>query len=325
MVTWPWQRDRKPARTLRVRSRGDFGDVRRVDFEELAPDIDTYLGQAAYLQLGYFETLSQLIAPTPELSHKESLSRAAGAALLKHRELVEVIRSRGDDPLDIMLPFREPLDAFRRATHGARPLETMLSVHITAGMLDDFYLALSSSYGDTGRRVARILRADDDRQAIVDTLFSDNYPLATGALAKTALGYVDTSSYYVYDQAKATSLLDEAGWVAGADGIRTNDGVRLSLTFNDALPQPRSKEVVTIIQEQLAKIGIEVKLFPGDMAAQTAASLDQNTVQVYHSMVGRADFDVLKSQYFSKNRNTLLNRNPADNSVADPKLDELLA
>ena len=174
-------------------------------------------------------------------------------------------------------------------------------------------------------RVRQAIIAGIDRQAIVDTLFSDNYPLATGALAKTALGYVDTSSYYVYDQAKATSLLDEAGWVAGADGIRTKDGVRLSLTFNDALPQPRSKEVVTIIQEQLAKIGIEVKLFPGDMAAQTAASLDQNTVQVYHSMVGRADFDVLKSQYFSKNRNTLLNRNPTDNSVADPKLDELLA
>jgi hypothetical protein len=40
-----------------VRSRGDFGDVNRVDFEELAPAIDTFLGQAAYLQLGYFETL----------------------------------------------------------------------------------------------------------------------------------------------------------------------------------------------------------------------------------------------------------------------------
>ena len=78
-----------------------------------------------------------------------------------------MIRSRGDDPLDIMLPFREPLDAFRRATHGARPLETMLSVHITAGMLDDFYLALSASYGATGNRVAEILTADDDRQSLV--------------------------------------------------------------------------------------------------------------------------------------------------------------
>lgn len=160
-----------------MRSRGDFGDVRRVDFEELAPDIDTFLGQAAYLQLGFFETVSQLIAPTPELSYKESLTRAAGAALIKHRELVGVIRARGDDPLDIMLPFREPLDAFRRATHGARPLETMLSVHITAGMLDDFYVALSASYGSTGNRVAQILGQDDDRQELVriiaDAISSD--------------------------------------------------------------------------------------------------------------------------------------------------------
>ena len=170
MVTWPWQRTRSTARTLRVRSRGDFGDVSRVDFEELAPDIDTFLGQAAYLQLGYFETLSALIAPTPELSHKESLTRAAGAALRKHSALVEVIRGRGDDPLELMLPFREPLDAFRRATHGARPLETMLSVHITAGMLDDFYLALSASYGSTGNRVADILTGDDDRQALTEII-----------------------------------------------------------------------------------------------------------------------------------------------------------
>lgn len=157
-------------RTLRVRSRGDFGDVNRVDFEELAPDVDTFLGQAAYLQLGYFETLSQLIGSNPELSHKESLSLAAGAALLKHRELVGLIRSRGDDPLDLMLPFREPLDVFRSATHGARPLETELSVHITAGMLDDFYIALSASYGPTGDRVAEILSLDADRPALAEMI-----------------------------------------------------------------------------------------------------------------------------------------------------------
>ena len=171
VVTWFWQRPRKSGeRILALRARGDLGDATRVDFEELAPDVDTFLGQAAYLQLGYFETLSELIASTPELAEKESLSRAAGAALTKHEELVALIRERGDDPTALMLPFREPLDTFRRATHGVRPQETMLSVHITAGMLDDFYLALSSSYGDTGRRVAKILRADDDRQAIVDII-----------------------------------------------------------------------------------------------------------------------------------------------------------
>ncbi len=171
-MRWFWQR-REPGRRLQLRARGDLGDANRVAFEQLAPDIDTFLGQAAYLQLGYFETLSELIASTPELVDKEALSRAAGAALTKHEELVALIRERGDDPTELMLPFREPLDAFRAATHGVRPQETMLSVHITAGMLDDFYLALSASYGETGRRVARILQADDDRDALVDLLGAD--------------------------------------------------------------------------------------------------------------------------------------------------------
>ncbi|WP_454167695.1 TIGR04028 family ABC transporter substrate-binding protein [Microbacterium lacticum] len=173
-------------------------------------------------------------------------------------------------------------------------------------------------------RVRQALIAGIDRQQIVDTLFTKNYPLATGALATTALGYVDTSEYYAYDPDKAEKLLDEAGWKRGSDGVREKDGEKLSLTFNEALPQPRSKEVVTLIQEQLGKLGVEVSLFAGDMAAQTKASTDQSTIQVYHSMVGRADFDVLKSQYFSKNRNTLLNLNPADQSVGDPELDALL-
>lgn len=168
MVEWFWKRRRPEGRALSLKTKGELSDATRVDFEELAPEIDTFLGQAAYLQLGYFETLTRLIRATPGLSDKEALSRAAGAALTKHQALVELIRERGDDPTEIMLPFREQLDAFRRETLGARPQETMLSVHLTAGMLDDFYTALSSSYGDTGRRVAEILRADHDRGAIVD-------------------------------------------------------------------------------------------------------------------------------------------------------------
>lgn len=166
-MKWFWQR-RRPERELTLRSRGDMGDATRVDFAELAPDVDTFLGQAAYLQLGYFETLSQLIQATPELAEKEALSRAAGAALTKHEELVRIIRSRDAEPTALMLPFREQLDAFRRTTRGERTQETLLSVHLTAGILDDFYIALASSYGDTGREVARALQADHSRQAIVD-------------------------------------------------------------------------------------------------------------------------------------------------------------
>ncbi|WP_292835060.1 TIGR04028 family ABC transporter substrate-binding protein [Microbacterium sp.] len=173
-------------------------------------------------------------------------------------------------------------------------------------------------------RVRQALIAGIDRQQIVDTLFTENYPLATGALASTALGYIDTSEYYVHDPKKAADLLEGAGWALNSDGLREKDGEVLTLTFNEALPQPRSKEVVTLIQEQLGDLGITVDLYAGDMAAQTAAAADGSSVQVYHSMVGRADFDVLKSQYFSKNRNALLNFAKADGSIGDAQLDSLL-
>lgn len=169
MVKWFWQR-RPEGRTLTLRTRGDLGDAMRVDFAELAPDMDVYIGQAAYLQLGYFETLTRLIRATEDLREKEALSRAAGAALKKHHQLLSVIRGRGEDPTELMLPFREQLDAFRWKTIGKRPRETMLSVVITAGMLDDFYLALSTSFGETGKRVAGILGADDDRHQIQELI-----------------------------------------------------------------------------------------------------------------------------------------------------------
>lgn len=172
--------------------------------------------------------------------------------------------------------------------------------------------------------VRQAIIAGIDREAILEALFTDSYPLATSALAKGALGYKDQSANYAYDKALAESLLDEAGWVKGSDGTREKDGQKLKLTFNTALPQPRSSEVVTIIQDQLRQIGIDIGIVSGDQAAQTAASADLEQVQLYHSMVARADYDVIKSQYYSANRNASQNLSSITGKVIDPKLDELL-
>ena len=172
-------------------------------------------------------------------------------------------------------------------------------------------------------RVRQALIAGIDREAIVDTLFTSSYPLATGPLAATALGSIDTSEHFAHSPERAAQLLDDAGWRVGADGVREKDGTRLVLNFNEAIPQPRSREVITLIQEQLARIGIEVTLQPGDYAAQTAAQREPGTVQVFHSIVGRADYDVLKSQYHSENRDALLTAHP-DGTIGDSELDRLL-
>lgn len=174
-------------------------------------------------------------------------------------------------------------------------------------------------------RVRQALIHGIDREEIIRTLFSDSYPLATSILASTALGYVDQGDAYTYDQELSSSLLDEAGWTErGADGIRIKDGQRLSLNVNEALPQPRSREVITKIQEQLARIGVEITLNPGDQATQTADSADLNKVQIRHSMVGRADLDVIKSKFAVDNRNALRNTNPETGQPFDTKLEALL-
>src|SRR5699024_1828566 len=137
-----------------------------------------------------------------------------------------------------------------------------------------------------------------DRQAIVDKLFTPNYPLATGLLAKGAMGYTDQSGSWVHDPDRAEALLDEAGWTERNDsGYRVKDGQVLALTVNIALPQPRSNEVQTLIQQQLRRVGVRLSINPGDQSKQTLDALDLDTVQIYHSMVARADFDNLRSNY----------------------------
>ncbi|WP_040166548.1 TIGR04028 family ABC transporter substrate-binding protein [Microbacterium gorillae] len=184
-----------------------------------------------------------------------------------------------------------------------RGVNNSLSLRFTNPLLSDL-------------RVRQALVAGVNAQEVVDTIFTKNYPVATSALSSSALGYKDESKYYAYDPKKAEKLLDEAGWTTGSDGIRAKDGQRLSLTVYEAKPQPLSKQTLELVAQQLKKIGVELNVKSADAGSYAQDILDPLKTPLYHSMVGRADPDVIKSQYFSKNRNTLLSD--------DPKLDELL-
>ncbi|WP_154792599.1 TIGR04028 family ABC transporter substrate-binding protein [Occultella kanbiaonis] len=201
------------------------------------------------------------------------------------------------------------LDIYAPQTRG---VNNSLSLRFTNPILSDI-------------RVRQALIAGIDRQQVVDTIYTENYPLATSSLSSTALGYTDLEEYYAFDPERAADLLDEAGWTLGADGIRERDGQSLTLVVNEAAPQPRSFEALTLISQQLAEIGVDLQILRADAGTYTEAIQDADQVQIYHSMVGRADLDVIKSQYYSTNRNTLLNRDPATDAIADPELEALLA
>ncbi|OFN44876.1 ABC transporter substrate-binding protein [Corynebacterium sp. HMSC072G08] len=173
------------------------------------------------------------------------------------------------------------------------------------------------------KRVRDAIMNGINREEIMRILFSPTYPLATSTVAATGLGYKDQSAAYSYDPEHATALLDEAGWVPGEDGIRVKDGQRLTLRVNTALPQPRSKEVQTMVQEDMRELGIEWLINAGDQATQNADAKDIDKIQVYHSMVGRADYDAIHSLYSVTNRDAFLNQDAKGNPI-DQHLEDLL-
>ncbi len=176
-------------------------------------------------------------------------------------------------------------------------------------------------------RVRRALLAATDTQEIVDTLFSANYPRATSVLAATAAGYVDLSPKLAHDEAKARQLLDDAGWKPGADGIRARDGQALVLRAYEALPQPQNKETLQLVAQQWAKVGVKLEVITGDTGSKTVDNLDPARTALLATMVGRADPDVVKSQYYPTNRNVLLQKGGVSDKVQgfeDAKLNALL-
>ncbi len=63
----------------------------------------------------------------------------------------------------------------------------------------------------------------------------------------------------VQDQDRARALLDEAGWVPGADGIRVRDGQRLTLDYLTSTNAVR-QDFQALIQQWWREIGVEANL-----------------------------------------------------------------
>ncbi|MEQ9889363.1 TIGR04028 family ABC transporter substrate-binding protein [Pectobacterium zantedeschiae] len=176
-------------------------------------------------------------------------------------------------------------------------------------------------------RVRKALLHATNTKEIIDTLFSENYPQATSPLAKTAAGYVDLSNKLTFDPAQANKLLDEAGWKTGPQGLRQKDGKTLELTAYESLPQPQNKETLQLVSQQWAKVGVKLNVLAGDAGSKTVDSLDPLKTGVAPAMVGRADPDVLKSQYYPTVRNVLLQKGGSSDKVkdfVDPHLNTLL-
>jgi len=63
-----------------------------------------------------------------------------------------------------------------------------------------------------------------------------------------------------FDQAKANSILDAAGWVKGSDGIRAKGGKKLSLRISTTSGRQYREDSEALVQAAWKQIGVELKI-----------------------------------------------------------------
>jgi len=100
-----------------------------------------------------------------------------------------------------------------------------------------------------------------DRQAVADDIFAGAAVVATANLSP-ALEAFHTAEVteYPFDPERAAALLDEAGWTAGADGVREKDGQPLSFVCTTITGDQVRRPEAEVVQQYLRDVGIEMTL-----------------------------------------------------------------
>ena len=106
-----------------------------------------------------------------------------------------------------------------------------------------------------------------DTKAIADRVFGGHATPGTSVIPPIYqnLHYDPGSSAYTFDPDKARTLLDQAGYKAGPDGIRTmpaggpDAGKKLSFRLFGRSDSPQSQQTVQFVQGWLKDVGIDVK------------------------------------------------------------------
>ena len=82
---------------------------------------------------------------------------------------------------------------------------------------------------------------------------------ATANFVNNPQQFVSKNTSYEFNVAKATGLLDKAGWKPGSDGIREKDGIKLKLVYQTSINAPRQKNQ-EIVKQACQKAGIDMEL-----------------------------------------------------------------
>lgn len=158
-----------------------------------------------------------------------------------------------------------------------------------------------------------------DREAVINDIFRGTAVLATANLAPVlTFWYNKDVKQYPYDPEQAKKILDDAGWKAGAGGVREKNGTKLSFTVAVITGDQARRPEAEVVQQYLQAVGIEMKIIenPDTSGGMRRDELDAALYNwTYGGSGGEPDASVtLRSDGFNN-----------FSKYKNPRMDELLA
>ena len=205
-------------------------------------------------------------------------------------------------------------DQFATATFARPGVTARIELNTTRAPFDD-------------RSVREAFAHSMDVDPAVQSLFAGTIERSTSLLASSLPFGTSHADAFTYDPQRAGALLDAAGWTArDADGVRTKDGARLTVSFPVSTNQSIPAEVSLL--EQIAatskEVGFDVQLELLDLGSWYERSGTWNFDAII-APYSKASPDVLRTVYHSMGIPPAPSGYHANNTgLSDPALDALL-
>jgi peptide/nickel transport system substrate-binding protein len=198
-------------------------------------------------------------------NHGQSLTFEANADYFGGRPYLDgvILRLVSNQSAGVLLLQTGEIDyLFSLPESEAQTVEQMPNV-VLDGTLQHAYVYIGWNLRNplfADKRVRQALAHAVDRQEFVDTILAGHGRVADSpASPVVAWAYPDDLPTFPYDPARAKALLAEAGWRPGPDGVLQKDGRRFSFTLLTNDGNDVRRDLGVIVQQQLAKVGVEVK------------------------------------------------------------------
>ncbi|MFB7874513.1 ABC transporter substrate-binding protein [Nocardia sp. NPDC056064] len=140
----------------------------------------------------------------------------------------------------------------------------------------------------TDTAVRKAFTAAIDYAGIAEDVGNGQFAAATG-LYPPSMSFAQDNQVHDLDEAKR--LLDAAGWVPGADGIRAKDGRKLVVRFVTQAQGPETNDVAIAMKDQVARAGFDLQINNAEDSAAVKKDPGawESSVALSGSLSGTAD------------------------------------